>query len=119
MRFQDKVCLITGGAAGIGKAAVEAFAREGARVVFCDLAQEAGEDLAAQIKADFFNVDVTDRQAVQGWVDAVVEKYGRVDVLINNAGVWDFKRRVSKDGIENIFAHAEKRRSERKTFPFF
>ncbi|HBY08510.1 MAG TPA: 3-oxoacyl-ACP reductase [Chloroflexi bacterium] len=87
MRFQDKVCLITGGAAGIGKAAAEAFAREGAKVVICDLAEEAGMQTAAEIGGDFYKVNVTDRQAVQEWVDAVAEKYGHIDVLINNAGV--------------------------------
>jgi 3-oxoacyl-[acyl-carrier protein] reductase len=87
MRYQGKVCLITGGAAGIGKAAAEAFAREGAQVVFCDLAQEAGERVAGEIGGDFYNVDVTDRQAVQDWVDAVADKYGHIDVLINNAGI--------------------------------
>jgi 3-oxoacyl-[acyl-carrier protein] reductase len=87
MRFQGKVCLITGGAAGIGKAAVEAFAREGAKVMICDLDQEAGEQVAAAIGGDFHKVDVTNRQAVQTWVDDVVEKYGHIDVLINNAGI--------------------------------
>jgi 3-oxoacyl-[acyl-carrier protein] reductase len=87
MRFQGKVCLITGGAAGIGKAAAEAFAREGAKVVICDLAQEAGEQVAAALGGDFFSVDVTNRLAVQAWVDSVVEKYSHIDVLINNAGI--------------------------------
>ena len=87
MRFENKVCLITGGAAGIGKAAAEAFAREGAKVVICDLAEEAGMQIAAEIGGDFYKVNVTDRQAVQEWVDAVAEKYGHIDVLINNAGV--------------------------------
>ena len=87
MRYQGKVCLITGGAAGIGKAAAEAFAREGAKVVICDLAQEAGEEVAAALNGDFYTVDVTDRQAVQDWVDQVMAKHGQIDVLINNAGV--------------------------------
>jgi 3-oxoacyl-[acyl-carrier protein] reductase len=87
MRFQGKVCLITGGAAGIGKAAAEAFAREGAKVVICDLAQEAGEQVAADINGDFYLINVTDRLAVQEWVDSVIEQYGQIDVLINNAGV--------------------------------
>lgn len=87
MRFQGKTCLITGGAAGIGQAAAEAFSREGAKVVICDLAQEAGEKVAKKIGGDFYQVNVTDRQAVQDWVDDVVEKYKRIDVLINNAGV--------------------------------
>jgi len=87
MRFQDKVCLITGGAAGIGKASAEAFSREGAKIVICDLAQDAGEQVAASTGGDFYKVDVTNRHAVQEWVDSVVEKYGHIDVLINNAGV--------------------------------
>ena len=89
MRLQDRVALITGGAAGIGKAAAEAFAREGARVVICDLNAEAGQALLPGLgpQAAFYAVDVTDRGAVQSWVDAVVEKYGRIDILVNNAGI--------------------------------
>ncbi|MBL7161993.1 MAG: glucose 1-dehydrogenase [Anaerolineales bacterium] len=87
MRLKDKVCLITGGAAGIGKAAAERFAEEGAKVVICDLAEEAGQKTATELGVDFYKVNVTDHQEVQAWVDSVVEKYGRVDVLINNAGI--------------------------------
>lgn len=87
MRLKDKVCLITGGAAGIGKATALRFAEEGAKVVICDLADDAGQAVAAEIGGAYYNVDVTDRQAVQEWVDDVVENFGRVDVLINNAGI--------------------------------
>lgn len=89
MRLQGKVTLITGGAAGIGKAAAELFAREGAKVVIADLNEEAGRALAAQLGPDaaFYKVNVADRQEVQAWVDDVIARYGRVDVLINNAGI--------------------------------
>jgi 3-oxoacyl-[acyl-carrier protein] reductase len=87
MRFQGKVCLITGGAAGIGKATAGAFAAEGAKVVICDLVEEAGRAVAADLGGDFFKVDVTNRQAVQAWVEDVVAKHGRIDVLVNNAGI--------------------------------
>lgn len=87
MRFQNKVCLVTGGAAGIGKATAQRFAQEGARVVICDLAEEAGQQAAIEFGGDFYKVDVTDRQAAQAWVEAVFAQYGRIDVLVNNAGI--------------------------------
>lgn len=89
MRLKDKVCLITGGAAGIGKATAERFIEEGAIVVICDVNREAGEALAAELgeRASFSVVNVADRADVQAWVDGVAAKYGRVDVLINNAGI--------------------------------
>ena len=87
MRLEGKVCLITGGAAGIGKATAERFAEEGAQVVLCDLADEAGQQVASDIGGTFYKLDVSDRQAVQTWVEEVVGKYSRIDVLINNAGI--------------------------------
>lgn len=93
MRLEDKVCIITGGAAGIGKATAEKFYAEGAKVIICDLNQEAGEALVAELgeNARYYQVNVTNRQEVQTFVDAVVAEFGRVDVLINNAG-------ITKDG---------------------
>ena len=87
MRLQDRVALISGGAAGIGKATAVRFAAEGAQVVICDVNEAAGQAAAAELGVDFYRVNITDRQAVQAWVDAVVERYGRIDILINNAGV--------------------------------
>ena len=89
MRLKDKVCLITGGAAGIGKATALRFAAEGAKVVICDVNQEAGEALLEALgsEASFYKLNVADRAEVQTWVDDVMAKYGRIDVLVNNAGV--------------------------------
>lgn len=87
MRLKDKVALITGGASGIGKATAQRFAEEGAQVVICDVSEEAGQAVAEEIGGDFYQVDVTDRDAVQAWVDDVVETHGRVDILVNNAGI--------------------------------
>jgi len=89
MRLRDRVALITGGAAGIGRATAERFAEEGATVVICDVAEEAGQATVKTLgpAAAFYKVNVTDRQAVQAWVDDVAHKYGRVDVLVNNAGI--------------------------------
>jgi 3-oxoacyl-[acyl-carrier protein] reductase len=103
MRLKDKVCIITGGAAGIGKATAEKFYAEGAKVIICDLNQAAGDALVAQLgeNAKYYQVNVTDRQAVQAFVDKVVEEFGRVDVLINNAG-------ITKDGQFVKFKEGEK-----------
>jgi len=89
MRLNQKVCLITGGAAGIGKATAEVFAEEGAKVVLGDVNEEAGRAVVRALGSDssFYCVDVTDRKAVQRWVDDAVNRYGRLDVLVNNAGI--------------------------------
>lgn len=89
MRLHNKICLITGGAAGIGKATGQRFLEEGATVILADLNTEAGEATAAELgdRAEFYTVNVADRQAVQNWVEAVAAKHKRIDVLVNNAGV--------------------------------
>jgi len=85
--MKHKVVLVTGGAAGIGKATAERFAEEGAKVIICDLAEEAGKKVAESISGDFYKVNVTDRQAVQVWVDDVIAKHGHIDIIVNNAGI--------------------------------
>lgn len=87
MRLKDKVTLITGGASGIGKAIVKLFKAEGAKVVICDVNEEKGLQTAEEVGCFFSQVDVSDRKAVQEWVEGTVEKFGRIDVLINNAGI--------------------------------
>ncbi|MGF1504544.1 MAG: beta-ketoacyl-ACP reductase [Anaerolineae bacterium] len=87
MRLQDRVALVTGGAAGIGQATAQRFAEEGAKVVICDLNEEAGKKTAEDIGGHFHQVTVADRDAVRAWIDDVVEKHERIDVLVNNAGI--------------------------------
>lgn len=87
MRMKEKIVLVTGGAAGIGKATALRFAEEGAKVVICDVNEEAGQATAKEIDGAFYKVNVADRAEVQAWVDDVVEKFGRIDVIVNNAGI--------------------------------
>ena len=89
MRMQDKVVLVTGGAAGIGKATALRFAEEGAKVVICDVNETLGNETCKQLGegAAFYKVNVASREDVQKWIDDVVAKYGRIDVIVNNAGI--------------------------------
>jgi len=89
MRLKDKVALITGGAAGIGKATALRFAEEGAQVAICDVDTQGGDMTLNELgpAAAFNHVDVTDRASVDSWVESVLEKYGRIDILVNNAGI--------------------------------
>lgn len=87
MRLEGKVALVTGGASGIGKATAARFAEEGAVVILCDVNADQGQRTARDIGAEFYQVNIADREAVQAWVDAVVAQHGRVDILVNNAGV--------------------------------
>ncbi len=91
MRLKDKVAIVTGGARGIGKAVSELFAQEGATVIIWDLLDQ-GTTTAEGINdkggtAEFHKISVTDKEAVQTAMAAVHAKYGKIDVLINNAGI--------------------------------
>lgn len=93
-RLAGKIVLITGANQGIGKGIAKAFAAEGARLSLCARNLEKLEATASELRTTGADVltqalDVTDETAVQAWVDAAYRHYGRIDLLVNNAGAFD------------------------------
>lgn len=91
-RFANKVVLITGATSGIGKATARAFAKEGATVHFCGRREELGAKVAQEInamggRASYQKADVRNEQDVKSLIDTCVQKYGRIDIAFNNAGI--------------------------------
>lgn len=88
-RLDNKVAIITGGTAGIGESTARIFAREGAKVVVCGRNENAGRKIVEEIgdSAAFFKLDVTDYANWKECIDFTMEKFGKLDVLINNAGI--------------------------------
>ncbi|ANE40778.1 MAG: beta-ketoacyl-ACP reductase [Fervidobacterium pennivorans] len=111
MRLEGKVCIITGAGSGIGRAAAELFAKEGAIVIACDVSEATYE----HPNIHFYKLDVTDRNRIAEVVKDVVEKFGKIDVLVNNAGItrdaliqnmteedWDKVINVNLKGVFNM-----------------
>src|SRR4051794_29026229 len=96
MRFTEKICLVTGGGSGIGKATCERFAKEGGKVVVVDLKEEHGNQTVQAIQsaggqAIFAKADVGNPGDVKSSVGAAVSKWGQIDVVVNDAAMMTFK----------------------------
>jgi NAD(P)-dependent dehydrogenase (short-subunit alcohol dehydrogenase family) len=102
--LEGKVAIVTGGSNGIGRATVEAFVDEGARVVVADLDEAAGEELAHRLgdRAAFKRTDVSQPDDVQTVVDFAVERFGGLHVMVNNAGIASSFRRLMDDDLRDF-----------------
>lgn len=115
MRLQDRVALVTGGGSGIGRAIAGEFAREGARILVAELDEGSGRAVAEEItaaggQAQFHQCDVTEEAQVQAAIKAATDAFGRVDIMVNNAGVnlrdWDTTMAVNLSGVYYGCKHA-------------
>ena len=86
-RIQGKVSVITGGGSGIGAAMVRRFCAEGAKVVLCDIEEELGKAIADETNAEFFPLDVRHQESWDELEQYLLSAYGKLDILLNNAGV--------------------------------
>jgi NAD(P)-dependent dehydrogenase (short-subunit alcohol dehydrogenase family) len=104
VELEGKVAIVTGGASGIGRATVELFVAEGARVVIADVDAASGEDLATVLgpSAAFARTDVTDVDEVEAAVDFAVERFGGLNVMFNNAGISSSMARLLKDDLADF-----------------
>ncbi|WLV24164.1 SDR family oxidoreductase [Aciduricibacillus chroicocephali] len=86
-RLQDKIAVITGGASGMGAAMAKLFAKEGATVIAADINEDNLKKIAEQENVEGLRLDVTSDEGWADFVKTVIDKYGRIDILINNAGI--------------------------------
>jgi len=110
MRYDGKVTIVTGGSKGIGEGCVRVFAAAGSKVVFCSRGADDGKALEAEVNATgvgeaaFVKCDVTKPEDIQRLIDFAVEKYGRIDCLINNAGAHPDHRPIDGFSVEDFQA---------------
>ena len=88
MRLENKTVIVTGGGSGFGEGIAKRFAEEGANIVIADINQKNGEEVANNIEGSFFcEVDVANNSDVKNMIETTLEKFGSLDVLVNNAGI--------------------------------
>ena len=102
MKLKDRIAIITGAASGLGEACARRFAEEGALVVIADISEENGLRTSESIqRSNFIQVDVTSPESVEAMVADTLEKFGRVDILMNNAGIDGEQAAITDCSIEN------------------
>ena len=102
MKLKDKVAVVTGATSGIGQGIVEVFLEEGAKVVFCGRRADRGEAFEEELKAKgfdatFVQTDMTLDSDVAGLIEKAIEKYGKIDIWVNNAGIMHMTPIVAAD----------------------
>jgi NAD(P)-dependent dehydrogenase (short-subunit alcohol dehydrogenase family) len=100
-KLQDRVVIVTGGASGLGRGCAELFAQEGAKVVVADIQDDPGKELADSIGGSYVHVDVTAPESVEAMIQSTADQHGRIDVLMNNAGIDGDQAPTAQSTVEN------------------
>ncbi|PWA10373.1 short-chain dehydrogenase [Pueribacillus theae] len=105
MRLENKVAVITGGGGGIGRATAIRFSKEGANVMVADMNEETGQETAQMIRdngghAEFLRTDVTEPEQVEQLVKKAVDTYGKIDIMVNNAGISHIEAKIPDVPVE-------------------
>ena len=102
-RVNNKIALVTGGSRGIGSATAQLLAKEGAKVIIADILDNEGKSLANSIgsNAEYMHLDVSNEQEWKRLVDKIKQKYGRLDILFNNAGIIGLSENLIPQDPEN------------------
>jgi len=107
MRLRDKIAIVTGAGSGFGEGIAQRFAQEGAKVVVADINADAGKRVAAAVQGEFVQADVTRAADWARLVQAATAKFGRLDIVVNNAG-WTHRRKpyleVSEAEFDKVYA---------------
>lgn len=130
MRLENKVAVVTGGASGMGKAIVELFVKEGAKVFCADYNLKGAQEVVDKINKDYPNhaviaeVDVSNQEQNEAMIDKAIEIFGQLDILVNNAGIMDGFEPASRTNVERFLKVQEVNAhsvfySMRKAIPIF
>ena len=107
MRLKNKISIITGAASGFGKGIAKKFSEEGAKLILVDINKDELKKVAKDLRQDFFYVDVANYQSMQKLSEYVFDKYKKVDVMVNNAGITHLPKpleEVSEEEFDKVFA---------------
>jgi len=106
MRLKEKVSIITGAASGFGKGIAKKFSKEGAKLILADINKDLLEKVSKELGQDFFHVDVSSSSSMKKLSEYVLDEYGTVDIMVNNAGITHLPKpleEVTEEEFDKVF----------------
>lgn len=101
-RLHNKIALVTGGSQGIGAETAKMMAKEGAYVIVTDIQDDKGQEIAKELKGEYFHLDVSSEVEWKALAEVIEKKHGRLDIVFNNAGIIGFNENLGPQDPENV-----------------